>query len=188
MSLRPSLARYLMHLPAGHPGRYDGPGYFDFFNFTPATAATIIKVVTLALGIYAARRIRPRAEPRACVGIAWECAAVSLLLLLVSPITWGQHCVGVLPAAYLICRQAARDGRLPRSMTATLAVYCVINLVLNRGLIGTELTWLLDSYHLPTFSLLALAIVVLANRPEPAAALTAGRDAPAPSTVTRRAA
>jgi hypothetical protein len=49
-------------------------------------------------------------------------------------------------------------------MNAILASYAVVNLLLNRGLIGRDWTMLLASYHLPTFSFLAVLAVVVAHR------------------------
>ena len=51
--------------------------------------------------------------------MVWEGAVISLLILLYSPVTWKQHCVGVLPALYLVCR-AALAG-VPRASTSGTA-------------------------------------------------------------------
>ncbi len=37
LSLRPSLARFLMHLPEGHAGRIEHPFHVDFANLSPRT-------------------------------------------------------------------------------------------------------------------------------------------------------
>src|ERR1043165_457978 len=42
-ALRPSLARFLMTLPEGHPGRYPGTGHIDFLDLTPTKAGILIK-------------------------------------------------------------------------------------------------------------------------------------------------
>ena len=41
MALRPALARYLMRLPAGHPGRTPHSLYFDVFNLTDYTTKLV---------------------------------------------------------------------------------------------------------------------------------------------------
>src|SRR5438067_3660971 len=48
-ALRPALARYLMYLPAGHPGRATHQLYFDALNLSPGLAGWIIRVILLVL-------------------------------------------------------------------------------------------------------------------------------------------
>jgi hypothetical protein len=45
---------------------------------------------------------------------------------------------------------------LPRSTILVLAAFVLVNLVFARGLVGRDLALLLASYHLTTFSFLAL--------------------------------
>ena len=164
ISLRPSLARFLMHLPVGHIARLDHPLYLDFFNLPPRTASIVIKFLMLALLAAIAWNFRHPPERRDEPAIYWECAAVSLLILLYSPITWGQHCVGVIPAFYLIARTSSARGGIPRWMKAVLAVYVVCILGLNRAFVGRQISWLLDSYHVHTWCLLSLLAVSIACR------------------------
>jgi alpha-1,2-mannosyltransferase len=164
MSLRPTLARYLMHLPEGHPGRASHPLYFDFFDFPPAVAGAVVKVLLGALVaavLWVSREpVHSRRDPR----VLWEFAAVSLLMLLGSPITWGQHSVAVLPACYFIAVRLLQQVPFARWMQVLLAFYVVFVLVLNRGIVGREVSLLLTSYHFETFSILALLLVVLGCR------------------------
>jgi hypothetical protein len=113
-------------------------------------------------------------------------------MLLLSPITWQQHCVGVLPAFYLVARtltfwgQRAREtepaldsqpfgvgrflapGRvvltpaLASRLLAALALWTFWVLLLNRTLVGRSFTLLLDSYHVVTWSLVMLLVAVMA--------------------------
>jgi hypothetical protein len=188
MSLRPAIARYLMHLPADHPGRPPGPDYVDFMDLSPETAGLVIKGILVALAGYCAWRIRPRNEPRDAPGIVWECAALSLFVLLYSPITWGQHCVGLLPAAYLLCHRAAHDSRLPRYAAITLGAFLVVVIGLNRGFIGKDWTLVVDSYHVSTALLLALGLTTLALRPSSQAEESTATAGVSPPTIARRAA
>ena len=78
--------------------------------------------------------------------ILWEAAVVSLLILLYSPLTCAQHCVAVLPAFYLISRTAIARRDLPTWTRPALGVYVVLVLLLDRGVVGREMTLVLDSF------------------------------------------
>ena len=164
MSLRPTLARYLMQLPPDHPGRAAHPLYVDVFQFSPAVAGVVVKIILGALLIailWASRdRVISRDDPR----IVWEFAAVSLLMLLASPITWGQHCVAVLPACYFIAARWLNGVPSARWMQVLLGFYLVAVLLLNRGLVGRKFSALLESYHVETFAILGLLFIVLGCR------------------------
>ncbi len=162
LSLRPAAARFLMRLPEKHISRVDHPAYFEFFDLSPAAADRIVKLLLLALVAAAAWTFRAPVERRDDLTIVWECAAVSTLILLLSPITWSQHCVALLPAFYLMCRAEFARGRLPDWMNTTVVAYATVNLVLNRGLIGRDWTMLLASYHLPAFSFLGVLMILVA--------------------------
>jgi hypothetical protein len=164
VSLRPGLARFLMRVPPSHKGYIAHPWHVDFLDLPPPVAGTIIKAALLGLLIGMAWALRHPIKRRDQESVLWECAIVSVLLLLFSPITWRQHCVGVIPAFYLIAHAAMARGGLPRWMIRTLAAYVVLVLVLDRGVVGRELTLLLDSYSVTTWSLLALLAVALGGR------------------------
>ena len=175
-ALRPALARYLMALPPGHPGRFEGRGYIDFGHLSPPAAARVIKLLMLLLlaGVawtfrYPARpeSVRcsaqsgpPSPEESACV--LWEGATVLLLMLLVSPITWGQHCVSALPITYLLIRSAIAGKEMPRRTITFLFLIAGLILGTDRLFLGRHFALLLESYHLITLGLLALLIVALA--------------------------
>lgn len=161
-SLRPALARYLMQLPPGHPARFGGAAYIDFLRLPPATANLIIKVVTLcSFLVIAWLFLRSPADLRA-PNFLWECAIISILMLLYSPITWGQHCVALIPAVYLICLRFCAGKPVPRWIKRTLAVVVFIFIVVNRSIVGLWLSELAESYHLITFCIVALAVVSVA--------------------------
>jgi hypothetical protein len=161
LSLRPAVARFFMHLPAGHPGRLDQPGYVEFLDFSPLAAGRIAKFVLAALLASVTWALRKPVVRRDDLSLVWECAAVGALALLLSPITWYQHCVALLPVFYLFTRTAAARGRPPGWMLAVLGFFLVVVIVLSRGLIGREATLLLASYHLTTWAIAgALALAV----------------------------
>jgi alpha-1,2-mannosyltransferase len=156
LSLKPAVARYLMRLPPGHPSRLEHPWAVDFFDLSPAAAGWGVKLVWLALFAGAMWSVRGPIVRRDDLAVVWQCAAIWALALVLSPITWYQHAVALVPALYLMTRTAAARGALPRSTIVVLAVFVLVNLVLARGLIGRDLALLLASYHLTTFSFLAL--------------------------------
>ena len=112
--------------------------------------------------MFLAWRFRRPVIDRQAEAIAWEAAAVSLLILLVSPLTWKQHCVGVFPAFYLVSRLGTSERSLPRWILAFLGIYVVVLLLGDRGVIGRELTLSLDSFGATTWAILLLLGVVIA--------------------------
>lgn len=172
LSLRTALARYLIHLEPGHVARLHHPLYVEFLNLPHALAGGLIRLVTLGFVGALAWTMRGRLEERRDLRTLWECAAVSLVGLLLSPITWEQHCVAAVPALYLLMRTAWARGGLPGWIRRVLAAYVVLVLVLNRDLVGMSLSYLLLSYHVITWCLIALlaACLALARRELPAVA------------------
>lgn len=161
VSLRPALARFLVFPEPGHPGRFDHPWSLQFLNLPPTMADGLVKACLAVLLVAAAlccRGTANRDEPSAVVR---ESAAVSLLILLFSPITWGQHCVGALPALILLVREGFHRRGLPAGTWVVLAIYAAAILGLNRTLIGQRASWLLDSYHVTTWCLVLLLSVTL---------------------------
>ena len=161
MSLRATLARYLMHLPPGHPGRAEHPLYADFFAFSPLVANTVVRIALAALVAGLLWWSRSTISDREDAGVLWELSAVSILMLLLSPITWGQHCVALLPPCYFVAAAFPKRGALPTWMLALLGLYILFVPVLSRDLVGREVSLLLASYHVETFAMLALLAVVI---------------------------
>ena len=178
LSLRPAGARFLMRLPPKHLSRVEHPAYLEFLDLPPHMADRVVKLLLIALLGGAAWAFRRKVEARDDLAIVWECAAVSTLILLLSPITWAQHCVALLPAFYLLSRACLARGRFDGRIEAIVAAYAVANLLLNRGLIGRDFAMLLASYHLPTVSFLGILAVLLACAAKEARA-TATSDAEA---------
>lgn len=163
-SLRPAMARFLIHLPEDHKARLDHPLYGDFLNLDPDVAGLVIKLMLLTLVLATAWKFRTPITERNTPAVLWECATISVLILLISPITWGQHCVGVLPAFFLFTRSAAKGAVVRPAMRWYLATYLLFTLVLNREFVGQETARLLDTYHLQTWCLLGLVAVCIACR------------------------
>ncbi|HEX7376631.1 MAG TPA: glycosyltransferase family 87 protein [Pirellulales bacterium] len=164
LSLRPALVRWLMHLPAGHPGRLDEPLYIEPLDLSPVVAGRVAKVIMLGLLLGLAWMFRRSIADRDGVAVAWECAAVGALSLLLSPITWYQHCVALLPVFYLFARSVASGLRPERWMWAVVAGFVLMVVVLNRGLIGRDTTMLLASYHLTTLAIFGALVLAVGGR------------------------
>lgn len=168
LALRPALARYLMRLPPGHLGRPETSDtlgipslppskyYIDFLTFSPGTAGLWIKMIMLTMLVAIAWRFRKPPRNRHDPSIVWECAAVSLLILLFSPITWKQHCVGVVPALLLIISRFAMEPKVPRWVWCLMVLYMGLAVFTNREFLGKELMALLDSYKIKTLAILLL--------------------------------
>ncbi|MCA9039486.1 MAG: DUF2029 domain-containing protein [Planctomycetaceae bacterium] len=161
MSLKPAIGRFLMHLPEGHVARMEHPLYLDFFNLGPVWAGRLAWLVMGGLLGLILTRIPRQVSDRNEEQIGWEYALGSILILLYSPITWGQHCVGLFPLFFLAGQKLYRERKWSTALTGLLGFYILINLVLNRGLIGKDFTWLIDSYHLPTLSILLFVPLLL---------------------------
>ena len=181
LALRPALGRLLVGLPPTHKGHIDSPWRFQPVDLPPEAAGTIIKgVMLLLLGAVALAMTR-QAPSREGTTILWEAAAVSILLLLFSPITWRQHCVGVLPAMTLIAWRRVARGPSGPWVRAGIAFYIVCVLILDRGVIGRDFTLLLDSYGITAWALLALLALVMQGRAE---AVRRGDNPPRPPAPT----
>jgi hypothetical protein len=170
VALKPTLGRFLMHLPPGHKGLIASSWRAEWLDLPLPVADAVVNLVVLLLTAGIAWRFRRPAHQRGEESILWEGATVSLLILLFSPISWRQHCVAVFPALYLITRTVVARGRLPRWMLGALGAYVVLVLVLDRGVVGRDLTMILDSFGATTWSLLLVLAVTLGcharTRPE----------------------
>ncbi|GIW85928.1 MAG: hypothetical protein KatS3mg108_0252 [Isosphaeraceae bacterium] len=164
VSLRPALGRLLVEAPVGHASYLDHPLRVRALGLDPVWAGWVVKVALVLLVAGVALGMGRRVDRSDGAWVAYEAAAVSLLMLLVSPITWRQHCVAAVPAGYLIAREWLAGRGPDRWPMRLLGVYVVLVLVLDRGLIGKPLTDVLDSYGATTWGLLALLAVVMGQR------------------------
>lgn len=173
LALRPALARFLLQLPADHNLRHDHPLTIEFLDLEPATAGTVVRCVLIGVMLIVMWNLRPHrgndlgncgnTDPRRSRRVLWECTAISTSLLLYSPITWGQHCVGILPALYLACCHRASGYRWPSAFHWIIGYLAATTLLFNREIIGIDLTHLTDSYHIPTWGLCGVLCMSLAG-------------------------
>jgi alpha-1,2-mannosyltransferase len=163
-SFRPAAARFLIHLPDDHKARLDHPLYLDFLNLDPGTAGLVIKGLLFLMILGGAWAFRQRITSRNSPEVLWECAAISAMILLVSPITWGQHCVGVFPAFYLFTRSAICGAEVRPWMKRFLLCYLLFTLLLNREFVGQTFARLLDTYHVQTWCVMGLVALCIVCR------------------------
>jgi hypothetical protein len=164
-ALKPALMRYMVTYPAGHDLRPAHAGYVDFLNWRPEMASRVANGLLLALGSIFCWRTYRRAglgerQQNACDNLG-ETAALLLLVLLFSPVTWLQHFVFALPAIFWI---VSEQQRAPRKATGVaIGLFAVLALLMNRELLGRQNYLLLLSYHTHTLCLLLLFGIVLAG-------------------------
>lgn len=163
MSIKPTLARYVMRIPPEHNARIDSPLYIDFLDFSPQTAGRIVKSTMLFFAVLIAWFFRHKITDRNDERILWECGAISALILLYSPVTWGQHCVGIFPGIYLLIRSCMSKNEITKPLKIGIGIYAILVLVLNRTFIGKHFTELIDTYHFPTLAFAGI-VVFLINR------------------------
>jgi alpha-1,2-mannosyltransferase len=141
LSLKPALARLLSRLPGAAPS---------------ATWKSWLLRLSLGLLLVAAAwAFRGRAE-RDSERVLFELAAVGVLGLLLSPISWKQHFVSTLPALYLLVRRAISRGATSLRGALLLGGYAVVAIGLNRTMAGTPFWTWLDSWSVLTICLLGL--------------------------------
>jgi alpha-1,2-mannosyltransferase len=84
-----------------------------------------------------------------------------VLMLLLSPITWVQHMVLMIPALYLIAAEEIGIRQLGRVAAAAMLVFVALTLLLNREFIGAPRYHVLLDYHVHTLSMLIVLGVVM---------------------------
>lgn len=171
MALRPVLIRYLVDTsPANGPLLHHSRSV-NFVNLSPRIASWIVSAVLLSLLLifmwWSRRPVVERDDPR----LLWELAATGLLMTLFSPITWGQHCVALLPACYLIAARLITQDKQPNWIIIVLLFYVLFCSLSGRDLMGPDLWLWLVNYHVSTFCILGLFVLLLAG-PEKSFGLT----------------
>lgn len=163
LALRPVLMRYLSRPGASNIEPSAALPPVNLLNLSPPFVSTIVNtiaIVGVALFMWWSRSpVKRRDEPR----LLWELAGAGILMLLLSPITWMQSCVAVLPACFLISALLVRGERLPGWASALLCAYAVFCSLLGRDLVGRAAWIVIASHHVVTFCLAGLLAVVLAG-------------------------
>jgi len=162
LSLRPALARFFQRYPVGHPLYLDHPGFIQFLDLSPRHAGMFVRIAMAALLLVVGWQFRRRAsDGRHPVVLPLELAAVSVLSLLYSPITWKQHAVSLLPAVFLLACCSIQWDRVTAWMWWALGYYVAFGVLLTRDVTGRSLSLLLESYHVVTWAILLVVILLL---------------------------
>ncbi len=173
--LRCCMARYLCTVPESLAGEV--PGFSQGLGLAPAAASVWARVVSLLLvGTTLAliwRRARvPTARP-------YWIAAVLALSLLLSPISWKAHHVGLIPAFALLGCLALGRHRPPWRWPWLVAIAYFGLCVLGEQIVGREFKNLQQSYYFTTFGtlgMLGLSLCLGTTAAGPATALQSGPD------------
>lgn len=164
LSLRHTMLRYLVTYPPTHRLRQVDPGYKPVLDLPSSAANAIVAIAGLGLlGLFAWSSRRAFQGPGDHTW-ARDCAGTLMLALCFSPITWDQHLVWMIPAAFIVVAAAARmSGGLSRTGYAMLAVYIVLTMVLNYEVVGSARWEALKSYHHLGIAMLILFGLLLAS-------------------------
>jgi alpha-1,2-mannosyltransferase len=164
-SLKPAVLRWLVTYPPGHPLKVNHWADVGLCNLRPAAANRLANLAVLAaLAAFAWSSRRTYRDPHDPAFLR-ETSIVLVLMLLLSPITWLQHMVFLLPALYLIVVQDQTVRKMPRAAAVALWLYVAFSLLLNRGLLGTQNYFVLLSYHTHTLCAILVWVMVAVMRP-----------------------
>jgi alpha-1,2-mannosyltransferase len=118
-----------------------------------------------ALALAAAWRVRRRWRAPGDPALTLEASGVLVVALLLSPVTWTQHLVWLLPAAYLIGAEHIAGRRLSALGLVAMATYALFALLLNREILGRETYMALLAGGLHTAAMLLILLVLVTYRP-----------------------
>jgi hypothetical protein len=164
LSLRHTLMRYLVTYPESHRLRQVDPTYKPVLDLPPRAATLIVVSVTLGLlGLFAWSSRESFQGPR---DTAWprECAGVLILALLLSPITWNQHLVWLMPAVFIVVAAAQTKGWFSYAGYVMLGVYVLFTTVLSHASLGRVRWEALKSYHPLGIAMLILFGLLLKSK------------------------
>ena len=165
LSLRHTMLRYLVTYPPTHRLRQVDESYKPVLDLPAPLANTIVGVA--AIGIVALFAWSSRRTFQGPGDLEWgrECAGVLLLALFLSPITWDQHLVWMIPAACIVVAAATKvSGALSRTGYTMLAVYVILTMVLNYEVVGRVRWEALKSYHHLGIAMLILYGLLLSTK------------------------
>ncbi|MCP9452005.1 MAG: DUF2029 domain-containing protein [Nitrospira sp.] len=147
LSLRHTMLRYLVTYPETHRLRQVDPQYKPVLDLpTPVANAIVVAVALGLLGLFA-RSSKRAFEGRGDPDWAKDCAGTLMLALFLSPITWDQHLVWMIPAVCVVVTAAQRNNEWNHIRSVLLGLYIVLTVVLNYEIVGSAWWEVLKSYH-----------------------------------------
>ncbi len=165
-SLKQTLLRYLVIIPEDHPLRQKDPGYVPVLDLPPPAAKMVVLAVMASLLAFFGWTTRRPYEGQADPMWLRDSSALLIIALLLSPVTWVQHLVWLLPALYLIAMDAGSKNGLSLPVKLAMALYVLLAVVLNYELLGRKNFSLFLTIHpFAIGMLLILAILLLDRRP-----------------------
>ena len=165
LSLRHTMLRYLVTYPPDHRLRQVDPGYRPVLDLPSGAATLVVGMAALAIVGLFAWSTRQQIEGPRDPTWARDFAGTLLLALFFSPITWDQHLVWMIPAAFVVVSAAARlNGELTRTGYIMLAMYVVLTMVLNYEVVGSARWEALKSFHHLGIAMLILYGLLLSSR------------------------
>jgi alpha-1,2-mannosyltransferase len=168
LSLRHTMLRYLVTYPKTHRLRQVDRAYKPVLDLPAPVANAIVGLAVIGLLVLFARSGRREFQGSGDPSWARDCAGTLMLALFLSPITWDQHLVWMIPAAVVVIAAAARlAGSLGRAGYAWLAVYMILTIVLNYEIVGKANWEALKSFHHLGIAMLILFGLLLASADQP---------------------
>jgi hypothetical protein len=160
LSVRRVVASYLK--PRSPKEGADKASQLGQSYFGDAAAQAFAGAAMLALVVAGAICSRGRVSSRDQPDVLWELAAVGVLLILLSPLTWTQHCVFLIPGCYLVAMLLLGQQRLPTWIAFVLCAFALVCSLAGRDVAGRRIDALITQYGLATFCMVGLFIVLLA--------------------------
>lgn len=132
--------------------------------FPPELRGWVVKGSLLLLAVGCFRLWRGPVHTRCHPSVLWQCAGVGILTLLISPITWGPHCVALIPAVFLLSRELV-GGRIRGWLTVGFSALCMLacRSPVNPALVGATTSDALARAGLTTWALVTLLALCLAR-------------------------
>jgi hypothetical protein len=145
--------------------KVDHPLDAPLFDLSPGASKLVttcgLAALLAAFGWWTRRPYRGRHDPARLS----EFAALLILMTLYSPVTWLQHLVWLIPATWLLAESRKTAQPWSKAAQATLWVYLVLALGLNRETLGRDNYYVLLSWHTHTVcQLLLLGLLVYVRR------------------------
>lgn len=176
LSLRHTMLRYLVTYPETHRLRQVDPQYKPVLDLPTPVANAIVGATAFGLLGLFARSSKRAFEGRGDPTWAKDCAGTLMLALLLSPITWDQHLVWMIPAACVVVTAAQRSNEWNRFHSFLLGLYIVLTVVLNYEVVGSSWWEMLKSYHHLGIAMLILYGLLLRSNHSSAFRLSHTRD------------
>ena len=160
LHLRPHVEAFL----AWDSLRQKDPGYAPVLNLPPAAAQiAVLAAMASLLAFFGWTTRRPYEAQKDPMWLR-DSSALLIIALLLSPVTWIQHLVWLVPALYLIAMDSrSKEGLSPPAKFA-IALYVLLAVVLNYELLGRKNFSLFLTIHPFAIGMLLLLGILLFDR------------------------